>query len=381
MATLKFENEGWRAITAKDCIVENIRKLAVATAKWMNTQGFEKVFIGHDSRFGGSLFAEETAKVMGAHGIKINLSKGFVATPMVALAVAKTKSDIGIMISAGELGPEYNGFNVKMNTGAPMPRKGLSAIEAFIPKSDENPTSIGLKEMFANGQLNYIDPEDIYVDQIRMTLDIPAIQSAGMSIAYDAMYGAGQHAFMRLMPTGSFLHCDDNPTFKGKLPVADAANLKELALLTKHDAQTDCGMATNGDVTYIGMYDEDGVFVDTQKVMLLNLWYLCKFKKMTGKVIAINHSSTKLEAMTKVLELPFQKIEGHFNMVSSLMENKEVLMVIDPSFGIACKAHLPERDALWQGLLVLEFMAKTGKTLNVLVKEMELMVGENAYVK
>ena len=43
------------------------------------------------------------------------------------------------------------------------------------------------------------------------------------------------------------------------------------------------------------------------------------------------------------------------------------------------KGHIPERDGIWGGLVLLEFMAKSGKTLNELIAEVYEVVGPFKY--
>ena len=100
MTKIKFGTDGWRAIIAKDYTVDNVKRVAEGTALWMKNNNYSKVVIGHDCRFGGQMFAETAAQVFGAHGIKVNIAKGFVSTPMVSLGVVKTNSDLGVVITA-----------------------------------------------------------------------------------------------------------------------------------------------------------------------------------------------------------------------------------------------------------------------------------------
>ena len=65
MTKIKFGTDGWRAIIAKEFTVENVARVAEATAKWLkSTQNSPSVVIGHDCRFAGELFAETTAAVL-----------------------------------------------------------------------------------------------------------------------------------------------------------------------------------------------------------------------------------------------------------------------------------------------------------------------------
>ena len=57
MTKIKFGTDGWRAIIAKDFTVDNVCRVAVATAEWLKKQKNDsKVVIGYDCRFGGKMF-------------------------------------------------------------------------------------------------------------------------------------------------------------------------------------------------------------------------------------------------------------------------------------------------------------------------------------
>ena len=86
MYVIKFGTDGWRGIIADEFTVENVRRVAQGTADYIkaNFPNNLSVVIGHDCRFAGELFAENTARVMNANGIKVKMAKGFVSTPMVS---------------------------------------------------------------------------------------------------------------------------------------------------------------------------------------------------------------------------------------------------------------------------------------------------------
>ena len=55
---IKFGTDGWRAIIADDYTLENVKRVAEATALWMKKNKLKKAVIGHDCRFGGKMFAD-----------------------------------------------------------------------------------------------------------------------------------------------------------------------------------------------------------------------------------------------------------------------------------------------------------------------------------
>ena len=83
---IKFGTDGWRAIIAKEFTVDNVLRVAEATALWLKNNGENHtVVVGHDCRFGGEMFAQATSMALASAGYKVVLAKDFVSTPMVSL--------------------------------------------------------------------------------------------------------------------------------------------------------------------------------------------------------------------------------------------------------------------------------------------------------
>ena len=374
MTKIKFGTDGWRAIIAKDYTVDNVKRVAEGTALWMKKKGYSKVVIGHDCRFGGQMFTETATQVFGAHDIKVNIAKSFVSTPMVSLGVVKTNSDLGVVITASHNPPSYNGYKLKSNFGGPTIPADIAEVEDLLPDSFERKLP-GLEEMFEKGLLNYIDLENIYIEHVKENFDLDMIKNAGLKVAYDAMYGAGQRAMQTILPDAVLLHCDDDPSFKGQAPEPIHRNLTELSNLIKNDPSILLGIANDGDADRIGMYDQDGNFVDSHHILLLLLLYLYKYKNQTGKVVITFSVTDKMKKMAKLFGLECEVTKIGFKYIAEIMTQEDVLVGGEESGGLAVKGHIPERDGIWIGLMILEFMAKTGKTLGELIQEVYDLVG------
>jgi phosphomannomutase len=375
MNSIKFGTDGWRAIIAADYTVENVRRVAEATALWLKKTGGNQVVIGYDCRFGGLLFAQTTASVLGAYGIKVLMSHDFSSTPMVSLGVAKTKSRLGVVITASHNPPDYNGYKLKSHFGGPLSPAQVSEVEALVPEKcslSVFPSMDALKEA---GLLAYVDLEEMYLEHVKNSFDLDAIQAAKVGVAYDAMYGAGQRAMPRILPDAHCLHCDFNPSFKGQAPEPIHKNLKELSSLIAAHAPIHLGIATDGDADRIGLYDESGRFVDSHHILLLLLLYLGKYKGQKGEVIITFSVTDKMKKLAALLGLPIEVTPIGFKYIADIMTQKEVLVGGEESGGLAVKGHIPERDGIWIGLMILEFMSKTGKSLKELIREVYDLIG------
>ncbi len=380
MATpIKFGTDGWRAIIADDYTLENVKRVAEATALYMRGHKMKTAVIGHDCRFGGELFAGVTAQVLGAYGIKVLLAKGFVSTPMVSLGVVKLKAQIGVVITASHNPPSYNGYKLKAAYGGPMIPADVTAVEDMIPDACSLETLPTLDSLEQQGKLKYVDLEGMYLKHARKHFDLKSIKSSAGRIAYDAMYGAGQNAVVKLLPKAVRLHCDWNPGMHGQAPEPIHRNLTLLSETIRKNPKITAGLANDGDADRIGMYDEDGNFVDSHHLLLILLLYLHKYKGMSGKVVFTFSVTDKMKKMAELFGLPYEITKIGFKYIAEIMTQEDVLVGGEESGGLAVKGHIPERDGVWVGLLVFEFMARTGKTIKGLVQEVYDLVGPFAF--
>jgi phosphomannomutase len=375
-AQIKFGTDGWRAIIADDYTLENVLRVATGTALWMKQNKFKRVVIGHDCRFGGQLFAEATARVMGANGIKVSLARGFVSTPMVSLGVVKTKSDLGVVITASHNPPSYNGYKLKSSFGGPAFPSSVSEVEALIPEEVAGINSLpALDAMEQGGLLKYVDLEKMYIQHVKKNFDLKTIKASGIKVAYDAMFGAGQRAMKQLLPKSVFLHCDYNPGMHGQAPEPIHRNLSLLSETIAKNPKIGLGIANDGDADRIGMYDEDGNFVDSHHILLLLLLYQYKYKGLRGDVVVTFSVTDKMRDMAKKFGLPCEVTKIGFKYIAEIMTQRDVLVGGEESGGLAVKGHIPERDGIWIGMMILEFMAVAGKSLKQLIQEVYAEVG------
>lgn len=381
MDKIKFGTDGWRAIIAKDFTVENVARVSDATARWLlSKKSSPVVVVGHDCRFAGDLFAETVSLVLGSYGIRVLLARGFVSTPMISLGALKHKADLGIIITASHNPPSYNGFKLKGGYGGPLTPGHVQEIEDMIPDTPaENFRKITTDDLLSKDLLRITGLEAEYIAHVENNFDLQAIRNSSLKLAYDAMYGSGQNVMKKLFPGITFLHCDHNPGFHGQAPEPIDKNLTEFRKLISASGTIDCGLVTDGDADRIGMYDNKGNFVDSHHIILLLIHYLVKYKGMRGKVCTAFSTTPKVEKLCRHYNLPLETVKIGFKYICEIMLKEDVLLGGEESGGIAIKGHIPERDGIWMGLVIWEFMAKSGKSLPDLIKEVYEIVGEFSF--
>jgi phosphomannomutase len=370
MAPIKFGTDGWRAIIDEEFTEANVARVAQATALWLLERGFSSAVVGFDCRRNGKLYADTTAAVLNAHGIRVYLAESFVSTPMVSYAVRHLGAGAGIVITASHNPPEYNGFKLKSHFGGPSLPEEIARVEELVPET---------AEVSQQHQGIVTDLEQLYLDAVNERFDMAAIRQSGIRIAYDAMFGAGQHVVRELLPDATFLRCTYNPGFDGQAPEPILKNLHALSKTVADDPGITFGLATDGDADRLGVFDENGRFVDAHHIILLLVHYLHHYKKMSGKVVVAFSATGKVKRLAEHYGLPFEVTKIGFKHICRRMIEEDVIVGGEESGGIAVKGHIPERDGVWDALLLLEFMAATGKKLSTLIEELYAIVGPFSY--
>lgn len=371
MDRIKFGTDGWRAVIAKDFTIVNVDKVAYATAQWL-TKKYKNpsAVIGYDCRFGGEMFMEAVAKILASKNIRVYIPEHFVSTPMVSLGVLKLNASCGIMITASHNSAEYNGYKLRGANGGALPEKDLRDIEYLINESYEIDLDLlNWNYMLEKGLIQYIDLETIYIKQIRDTFDLEMIKASSDKIAFDAMYGSGQNVIKKLFPQSKLFHCEINPTFMGIPPEPAHKNLHELAEFIWSGHKIDCGIATDGDGDRLALYDDEGNFIDAHHIILLLIHYLAGYKKQTGTIVVSFSTTSKIEKLCEYYELKTERVKIGFKEITKIMSDEDVLLGGEESGGIAFGTHIPERDGIWAGIMILQWMCESKKHLKELISE------------
>jgi phosphomannomutase len=175
---------------------------------------------------------------------------------------------LGIIITASHNPPAYNGFKLKGFYGGPLLPDKIEEVELLIPdQANHSYREVEFTAHEASGLLKWAPLEDDYCTHVENSFDLDAIRNSNLELGYDAMYGAGQNVIRRLLPDTTMLHCDYNPSFDGQAPEPIARNLQEFSDMIRLAENIDCGLATDGDADRIGLFDNEGNFIDSHHII------------------------------------------------------------------------------------------------------------------
>ena len=376
---VKFGTDGWRGVIADTYTFDNVRRVALATARvFRNHPKIDNgIIIGYDTRFQGRQFAEAVAAVIAQEGIKTLITSTFVTTPTVSLLSRDLNCALGVMITASHNPYQYNGYKLKDEFGGSMSPEEIAKIEHELLSIESVPDGKSFQELLENGHIEYFDGRGYYLKYIAERINVDKIKSANLRVIYDAMYGAGQDLIGNFLEVKQ-LHGEVNPSFGGGAPEPVRKNLDEICNEMK-SGSFDVGIVTDGDADRIAIIDESGEFLDAQKTFALLLKYLYEKKKLNGKVVRGFSTSELIKNFCEKNKIELVTVPIGFKHISKIMITDDVLIGAEESGGIGIKGHLPERDGIYNGLLYLEMLAEYGKSISELKKELNDEFGEYFY--
>ena len=381
MYKIKFGTDGWRAVIGDGYTFENVSRLTEAVAKWLH-QNFENpnIVIGYDCRFNGKIFTELVAKTLAKLGIKVILQESFTSTPSVSFATVTLKADLGIVITSSHNPPEYSGYKLKGNHGGPLQEEYLREIESLIPEqSTSKVNEISMEHFVKEGTIEYRDLDRLYVDNVREKYDMLAFNNTNFEFAFDSMMGSGQKIMHDILPHIYHINKEVNPTFHGIAPEPLEKNLVLFSNFIKSEGNVSCGLAVDGDADRIALMNSKGEYIDSHHTILLLIHLLAGYKKDSGKIVTGFSSTTKVEQLASHYGLEVQRVKIGFKQISEVMLKEKVLVGGEESGGIAIAGHIPERDGIWNGLAIWQWMIETGKTIEELIQEIYDITGAFAY--
>ena len=387
---IKFGTDGWRDVIAENYTFENVHRVARGAALYFkkHPKASAGVMVGYDARFLSREFAELSARVLASEGLKVFIAKTIVSTPATSLAIVKKKLAGGVMITASHNPGKYNGFKIKgdyggaalpdviaeieetTNSGANRERSSKDYHEKHIP---------GFDEYVKNGTITELDAKAIYIKELAKLVKLDLIKRSKIKVAYDPMYGAGFGNLETLLPNAAILHDVWNPGFGGTPPEPLPQNTKELSKFIVEQGY-DIGLVTDGDADRIGAIDEEGQFFSSQMILCLLLQYLVEVRKKKGMVVVSQSVTSMIEKMCAKYGLELQRTPVGFKYITEYMLKGGVLIGGEESGGIGIPSiHIPERDGLFNGLLLCEICAHHKTSLGKLVAKLEAEYGAHKY--
>ena len=301
---LEFGTGGLRGIMGVGSNRMNIYTVGAATQGLSNylNKNFKDleqiaVVVGHDCRNNSRLFAEISANIFSANGIKVYLFEDMRPTPEMSFAIRHLGCQSGIILTASHNPKEYNGYKAYWDDGAqvlaPHDKGIIDEVNKIASAADIK--FEGNKELI---QVIGEDIDSIYLDKVHtISIDSEVIKrQKDLSIVYTPIHGTGMMLIPRALKQWGFenVHCvpeqmvksGDFPTVISPNPENAEALSMAIDLAKKIDA--DIVMASDPDADRVGMACKNDkgewVLINGNQTCLLFLYYIIKNRIAMGKM-------------------------------------------------------------------------------------------------
>jgi phosphomannomutase len=384
---IKFGTDGWRGLIGEDFTLCNVRACAQAVAAYHLAEGLvgQPIFVGYDTRFASKEFAAATAEVIAGNGLNVLLSSVAVPTPVASYNIVHRAASGGVIITASHNPALWNGFKYRTHYGGSPSPEVLVRIEREVGcvGSATKVQRLSLTEATRCGLNEFVQPASPYMEHVSRMLDLKRLQSTGLNVVVDSMHGAGAGYLVDLLTGGETrveeLRGDRNPAFPGMHnPEPIARNLVQLTH-TVTEQGADIGLALDGDADRLGIIDEKGTFVTPLQTFALLAYYFLEVLGERGTIIKSLTNTSMAWLLGERYDVQVLETGVGFKFIAPLMLEHEAMLGGEESGGYAIRGHIPERDGILSGLLILDLMARTQKRPAELVQKLYDLVGPHHY--
>lgn len=394
---IKFGTGGWRAVIGDDFTRENIQKLSKALADKMKDEGVEEqgIAIGYDRRFLSKESAIWASEVFAAEDIPVKFILGSAPTPLIMYYVMKHDFPYGMMITASHNPAVYNGIKVFTRGGRDADEIQTREMEHYINaleerleeqacghrkaaclNSDNKPAVeiMDYEKGMETGIIEEIRPLNEYLDNIIDAVDMKAIRDRGLRVAIDPMYGVSNTSLRVILSTArcdvQVIHEEHDTLFGGKLPAPTAFTLRSLQNYVV-DRKCDIGIATDGDADRVGVIDDTGRFLHPNDILVMLYYYLVKYKGWKGPVVRNVATTHMLDKVAEGFGETCYEVPVGFKYISAKMSETNAIIGGESSGGLTVRGHINGKDGIYASTLLVEMIAKTGRKMSEIAKEIE----------
>ena len=392
---LEFGTGGLRGIMGVG--TNRINKYTIGMA----TQGFSNyllktypnesiaVAIGHDSRNNSRFFAETTAQVFAANGIKVFLFEALRPTPELSFAIRQLKCKGGVVCTASHNPKEYNGYKAYWDDGGqlvpPHDKNVISEVE-IIQSVDEVKWSGGEQNIQLLGDAMDQD----YIKMLTSLSVYPEIiaQQQDLKIVYTPIHGTGITLVPKVLARFGFNNVtivDEQATPDGNFPTVIYPNPEEsetmsigLAKAKAMDADILLGTDPDADRVGVGVKNHKGewVLMNGNQTAVLAFAYMMEARRAKGiaapndMVVTTIVTTAMINQVAKINEVNCYNVLTGFKWIAELVKEKEgkenYIIGGEESFGLMIGDQIRDKDAVSAVALLCEMAAyekSKGKTL------------------
>lgn len=376
---IRFGTDGWRGVISDDFTETNVSRVVTGFGRWLLERSggvAPSVAIGYDLRFGSERFARLAGRTLRGLDITTLISDQPCPTPVISYAIQTRNLDGGLIITASHNPYYFNGIKLRIDRGVSPPDEVLEDIRKQL---NDAPVVHGSPDF--QGVVMDESLVDEYREGLKKSVDKALFSGLDRVIVVDYLNGVLQGWVEKLFDERPIqVHALNgwwDPTFGGGAAEPIPEELEELRGVVAREKAL-IGVAFDGDGDRLAVVDDTCRILTAQELFPLLLSYLYSTGRKGG--VARTYPTTDwVKRVADEANEPTQDVPVGFKNLSPYLVRREAIMAGEESGGIAFAHHIPERDALFVFLFVLEMLYETRAPLSALVSRFVKRYGELHY--
>ena len=404
---LEFGTGGLRGIMGAGSNRMNIYTVGKATqglANYLNEcfKDLEQisVVVGHDCRNNSRLFAEISANIFSANGIKVYLFEDLRPTPEISFAIRHLGCQSGVNITASHNPKEYNGYKAYWDDGAQM-------LAPHDVNTIKNVESVKVEDIKFQGNPELIEVigeevDNAFLDEVKGLIIDPEViaRHKDLKIVYTPIHGCGRVLIPSSLRRWGFenIHCVEEQMIKdGNFPTVISPNPENpeamtMAINLAKEIDADLVMASDPDADRLAISCKNSngewMIINGNQTCMMFLYYIItqytKLGKMTGKEFVVKTIVTT-EVIKNIAEknnLKMYDCYTGFKWIAKVIRDNEGIAKYigggEESFGFLAEDFCRDKDAVSACSLIAEVAAwakENGKTLYELLLDIYVEYG------
>lgn len=382
---IHFGTGGWREIIGDGFTRANVRRVVQALCTRMQDEGVVErgIIVGYDRRFLSQEAAHWAVEVFVANGIPVTLIGRPAPTPMFMWTVRDKGCAYGLAVTASHNPALYNGLKIFTEGGRDAEVEITNELAAAANQlSDADIRSV---DDALTSELTTIQTSmNWYIDAIMDQLDIEAIRHRHLQVVLDPMFGVSQTCLQTILMTArcqvDVINARHDALFGGRLPSPNAHTLHSLQQAVL-EGGADLGIATDGDADRLGIIDDLGNFLHPNQILVLLYHYLLTSKGWSGPAVRNMSTTHMLDRVAEANGQVCYEVPVGFKWISAKMAETDAVIGGESSGGLTVRGHIPGKDGVQSGSLLVEMVAKSGRKLSELWSDMVALYGQAEMVE
>ena len=405
---LEFGTGGLRGIMGVGSNRMNIYTVGAATQGLANylrknygKKADIKVVVGHDCRNNSRLFAETTANIFSANGIKVYLFEDLRPTPEISFAIRHLGCQSGVVVTASHNPKEYNGYKAYWEDGAQVIPPHDTGIILEVNKIKN------VSDIKFNGNPELIETigenvDSVFLDKIKalsLSPDIVAKHN-DLKIVYTPIHGTGMTLIPRALEMFGFknvIRVEEQFVKSGDFPTVVSPNPEEpaamkLAVEKAKEVDADIVMASDPDADRMGIAVKNDkgewILVNGNQTAQMFIYYLIRRNKELGLlkgneyIVKTIVTTEQIAAIANKYHVPYFDVYTGFKWIAAVMREQEgkkrYIGGGEESYGFLVEDFVRDKDAVSACVMIAEVAAwakDNGKSVYELIQDIYLEFG------